>query len=323
MLRTAVVLLVAVIVAFGGEEDSIPVTRWVGPEGSHPGTYQEWVAGHPFCDTCRDVVLDTVIANGDGPYVSIFTDERYADDLGDELRELSDNLAHDGFSVRRWSVDSLIKAETLKERIRQDSGIKGALFIGDIPTAWFQVRNDSFDSADFGGYAQWPCDLFYMDLDGEWRDDSVRAGYGGAGQDSIYDAHVGDVAPEIYVARLMPYGLSSKLTRFRQYFRKNSAFRHDTLRLPSKALFFIDDDWVLWTDEWSQELAMSYADTAVYSDSCITTAPVYRQKLTDARAWVSVFAHSYPYRQLFYREVLCELPTRSGFGSRGHHRLNQ
>jgi hypothetical protein len=39
MYRTIVVLLIAASASFGGEEDSVPVTRWVGPEGSRPGTY--------------------------------------------------------------------------------------------------------------------------------------------------------------------------------------------------------------------------------------------------------------------------------------------
>ena len=70
MYRTIVMLLIAASASFGGEEDSVPVTRWVGPEGSRPGTYQEWIAQNPVNESCRYVVLDTVISNGDAPWVS-------------------------------------------------------------------------------------------------------------------------------------------------------------------------------------------------------------------------------------------------------------
>jgi hypothetical protein len=260
MYRTIVVLLIAASVSAGGEEDSVPVTRWVGPEGSRPGTYQEWIAQNPVNESCRYVVLDTVISNGDAPWVSIYTDSVYAWDLRKELDTLSAHLWRDGFSVLRRSVRREVHPETLKAFIKRDYDslhIEGALFVGRIPVAWFQVRNDH----DQFGYAWWPCDLFYMDLNGEWRDDSIHAGIGGPGQDSIYDFHTGNVAPEIYVGRLMPTGLPSQLTRLRHYFRKDNAFRRDTLRLPSKALFFIDDDWVPWSGEWSQALAAAYSDT--------------------------------------------------------------
>ena len=39
----------------------------------------------------------------------------------------------------------------------------GCVFVGDIPTAWYEVAND------YGtyGYKTFPCDLFLMDLDGK------------------------------------------------------------------------------------------------------------------------------------------------------------
>ena len=245
MYRTIVMLLIAASASFGGEEDSVPVTRWVGPEGSRPGTYQEWIAQNPVNESCRYVVLDTVISNGDGPWVSIYTDSVYAWDLRKELDTLSSHLRRDGFSVLRWSVGRATPPMVLRDSIRahwQRYGIEGALFIGNIPAAWFQVRNDSFDTLNKHVYAEWPCDLFYMDLDGDWRD-TIRYDRSGwhAGIDSIYDVHEGAVAPEIYVGRLMPTGLDSQLTQLRNYFRKDNAFRLDTLRLPPKALFFIDD----------------------------------------------------------------------------------
>ncbi|MCX6844442.1 MAG: C25 family cysteine peptidase, partial [candidate division WOR-3 bacterium] len=286
-MQRLVLLLVSASLLYGGEEDSVPVTRWIGPPGSGPGTYREWITGHPFDMEGTGIHLDTFFGVDDTATVAIYVDNNYLNPLNEEIWQLKDNLVLDGFAVRIYSVRPTDHPEMLRDSIRahwQRYGIEGALFVGNIPVAWFQVRNDSFDTLDRDHYAEWPCDLFYMDLDGEWRDTIRQDTSWHAGIDSIYDVHEGAVAPEIYVGRLMPSCLDSQLTQLRRYFRKDNAFRLDTLRLPPKALFFIDDDWVFKSGEWSQELAVAYSDTEKYDDDSVTTATVYREKLDTARA---------------------------------------
>jgi len=29
-------------------QDGVPLLRWAGPPGSRPGTYEEWIADHPY-----------------------------------------------------------------------------------------------------------------------------------------------------------------------------------------------------------------------------------------------------------------------------------
>ena len=74
---------------------------------------------------------------------------------------------------------------------RYDAGSQGFVFIGDITAAWADVLGSQF-----------PCDLFYMDLDGSWKDDNL---------DGVYESHTagsGDMAPEVYVGRLCAHTLS-------------------------------------------------------------------------------------------------------------------
>ncbi len=56
--------------------------------------------------------------------------------------------------------------------------------VGSIPVAWFEM------SDDFHGAAEFPCDLFYMDLNGTWNDPDG---------DGKYSGHPTNVAPEIWV----------------------------------------------------------------------------------------------------------------------------
>jgi hypothetical protein len=221
------------------------------------------------------MAFDTVIAQTDAPFVAIYVDSVHHRELIDDLNDLSRDLNLQGFSVLRYAVARRIHPAVLRDSMRlhwQQYGVEGALFIGQIQSAWFQVRKDH-DST----YDEWPCDLFFMDLDGEWRDDSIRAGIGGLGQDDIYESHTGDVAPEIYVGRLMPSGLTSSSTgelyrdKIRMYLAKAHAFRTNRLRLPDKALFFLDDPWVR-NSYWLDSLKQAYPDAESYIDSAVDSS---------------------------------------------------
>lgn len=75
-------------------------------------------------------------------------------------------------------------------------GLDGAVLIGRLPAAWYEIANDHAWYQGGYGYADWTCDLFFMDLDGTWQD---------ADANRIYDAHTagrGDLEAEIFVGRI-------------------------------------------------------------------------------------------------------------------------
>lgn len=263
-------------------QDEVTLLKWVGPEGSHPGTYEEWMKQNPVSQFYA--ALDRV-APGDGRQgtVAILTQQSMASALTPCLNQLVSNLQGEGFTVYSYQTSGGTP-DTLRSFLRtlyNTINIEGAFFIGNLPVCWFEIQND-FDQY---GYAQFPCDLFYMDLDGTWLD-TMNSGNG------KYDGHEGAMEPEIYIGRLTPTGIGTDTVVIKNYFRKDNAFRRDTLFLDPEALVFVDNDWVYWGPQWAQDVSLLYPDTIDYWDEETTRAAVYRAKLNTPRAWVAVFVHS-------------------------------
>ena len=47
----------------------------------------------------------------------------------------------------------------LKNLLASISALKGAVFVGNVPVAWYEMSDDFHDSS-----SEFPCDLYYMDL---------------------------------------------------------------------------------------------------------------------------------------------------------------
>ncbi|MGD9380616.1 MAG: C25 family cysteine peptidase [candidate division WOR-3 bacterium] len=281
-MQKIIVLLIFTLSLFATDTDGIPLLRWAGPPGSQPDTYEEWIAEHPY--TPFSHTLESIF-RGDGRSgnVAILAEESLALHLTAEISELSTHLQNEGYTVFNYQLTGGTP-ETLRTFLYQlytTDSIEGALLIGDLPVAWFEVY-------DFGGsLAQFPMDLFYMDLDGDWID-TIATGNG------RYDGHEGNMKPEIYIGRLMPTGMGVDTVVLKNYFRKNREYRNRQMTLPERALVFVDDDWYAWALQWSMDVALLFPDTVNYWDPETTRAALYRQRLDTTQTWVSVFAHSWP-----------------------------
>jgi hypothetical protein len=64
--------------------------------------------------------------------------------------------------------------------------------------------------------------------------------------------------------------------------------------LRKRALVFIDDDWVPWAAQWTNDVALLFPDTMSFWYPDTTRASFYRERLDTVQIWVSVFAHSWP-----------------------------
>jgi hypothetical protein len=279
-------IILSLIVACGiaAEYDRIPLLRWAGPDGTRPETYEEWIALHPV-EEFHHGIQHVLYGDGRQGDIAIITDDDLYSSLLNELTQLSQNLQSEGFTVHSHTVNGGTPEDlkTLLQTLYTNNSIEGALLIGEVPVAWFEIADD------FGsyGYADFPCDYFFMDLNGTWLD-TMNTG------NNKYDGHEGDITPEIYVSRLYPNGLGTDTLLLKNYFAKDNAFRHDTLLLTQRALVFVDDDWIPWASWWAENVALMYDDTLNYWDAETTRASVYRQKLDTVQTWVSVFAHSWP-----------------------------
>jgi hypothetical protein len=278
------VVLILSLAVLGTAQSNVTLLKWAGPEGSRPGTYEEWIAEHPympFSYSLEQVLYGDQRAGN----VALICEQTLYNYITAEINQLSTNLVSEGYTVYSYQMtggtpESL---RTLLSTLYSTSNIEGALLIGSLPVAWFEVANDHNQY----GYADFPCDLFFMDLDGTWLD-TMTTGNG------RYDGHTGAIAPEIYVGRLYPHGIGVDTALIKNYFRKNNAYRHDTLLLTQRALVFVDNDWIPWAGQWAQDVSLLYSDTMNYWDPETTRASVYRTKLNTTQAWVSVFAHSWP-----------------------------
>jgi len=283
-MKTFLLLFSLSFCLYSAEQDEIPLLRWAGPDGSRPGTYEEWIAQNPYTDF--SYVLNKIV-RGDGRSgtIAILTEQSIAASIVNEIDQQIDNLQYEGYTVLSYEISGG-EPETLRAFLHDlytTDNIEGALFIGNLPVAWFEIAND-FNTY---GYTQFPIDLFYMDLDGTWLD-TMNTGNG------KYDGHTGDVNPEIYIGRLVPQGLGDDTLLLKNYFAKNNSYRRGTLRLQARALVFVDDDWIPWAPEWAEDVSLLYSDTMSYWHPETTRASVYRVKLDTTQAWVSVFAHSWP-----------------------------
>ncbi len=289
MKRLFFLVLLVPLLALAREQDEVTLLKWAGPPGSKPDTYEEWLTLHPY--TRFNYCLDRVEYGGRAGAVAILTEQSIALSLASQLNQLINNLRREGHTVYSYQISGGTP-ETLRvflANLYRNNAIEGALLVGNLPVAWFEIAND-FNQY---GYAQFPIDLFYMDLDGTWLD-TMTTGNG------RYDGHEGEVNPEIYVGRLLPTGIGNDTLLLKDYFRRDNAYRFDTLELQHKALNFVDDDWIPWAPQWASDISLLYPDTANYWHAETTRASIYRTKLNTPRAWVAVFAHSSPSLHQFY-----------------------
>ncbi len=85
--------------------------------------------------------------------------------------------------------------EAMKADIKthfDDGGLDGVVLIGDLPIAEYQ-SDGFYDERD-----QYVCDLFFMDLDGDWT-----------GSGSVYSGHSGSKEADIWITRLIPSCIES------------------------------------------------------------------------------------------------------------------
>lgn len=277
------ILFLAIILTFTAAQNDVALLQWAGPEGTKPGSFEEWIVTHPYTDFYY--TLDYIKHGDRAGNIAIFTEQSIASALANGLNQLTNNLQSEGFTIYSYQITGGTPEtlRTMLQNLYNGNGLDGAFFIGSLPVAWFEVADD------FGtyGYADFPIDLFFMDLDGTWLD-TMNTGNG------KYDGHTGNVHPDIYLGRLYPTGLGDDTLLLQNYLRKNNSFRHDTLLLTQRALVFVDDDWIPYAGQWAGDVSLLYSDTMNYWNAETTKASIYRRNLDTTQASVLVCAHSWP-----------------------------
>ncbi|GAH89773.1 unnamed protein product, partial [marine sediment metagenome] len=171
----------------------------------------------------------------DNPMIIIFVSSYLLENIEDEIAIYNATLVSIGYNTVIIEIDGGT-AEDLKDQILSywDDGhtVSGAVLIGNLPVAWFHHEDD------FHGPAEFPCDLFLMDLDGEWR---FNVNYG------MYDRHTnggGDTAPEIYVGRIDASNIpGDEIDITEDYLQKVHEYWMGDISHTDFALTYTEDDW--------------------------------------------------------------------------------
>jgi hypothetical protein len=158
--------------------------------------------------------------------------------IQNQLNDYIDDMQADGYStvVKTWDLaaNGQKTPADLKAWLKSQSNLKGAVFIGDLPVAYFENSSDFF-----GKKATYPSDLFFMDLDHTWTDADKDGKYDGTGSSST--------TIKIWVSRIkasnMPAYSGSESSLVKNYFAKVHRFRTGDLRLTDRALQWSDTDW--------------------------------------------------------------------------------
>jgi hypothetical protein len=262
-----------------GKQDGrfIEKLQWYSPNGELPGYYKDYLANHPY-SPARFSPSDEMNVNGfsENKSLAILVDETLYPSITSSLTQYLADLDIEGYSVVLQQVSGG-SAEEIKAWVqdRYAEGSNGILFIGDVTAAWAEVSGDQF-----------PCDLFYMDLDGTWTD---------ANHDGVYELHEagsGDMGPEVYVGRIYANTLTydNETNMVNDYFAKAHAYRTGKLTQPWRGLEYVEEDWY----DMDVNLNLIY-DTNVtrYDYGFFTTAEDYLNQMDLGQHFVQVCVHSY------------------------------
>lgn len=189
------------------------------------------------------------------------------------------DLAYEGYFATAVRVKGGTPAE-LRSYLVTKKPLVGALMVGSLPTAWFEM-DDDFN----GSHSEFPCDLYFMDLDGTWSDPD---------NDGRFSVHAAGVGPELWVGRLWtPTANGNDAALINDYFARNHAFRKGRLGCSDRALAFVDDDWAGFGD-CALDSMFPAANIEVITDPATTDGDRFKAEINQMRAWAQVCAHSSP-----------------------------
>ncbi len=270
--------------------------RWVSPDNSRPLTYAEWRAQQeprPF--RAKPLLSPRRFETR----VGFFVEETLASALGPALETLAIYLERESVATAVFSVSGT-SAESLKALLRREhaTGMSSAVFVGDLPIAWFQMIDD-FNGDTIGeGYEEFPCDLFFMDLDGTWHDSFVKHDSLDSlipGSDSIYDIHRDSITPEIAVSRLPASKIGHAESLLTSYFDRSHRYRNGQLPVTDRALVYIDDDWEPWAADWDSNVGLLYRSRVHIYNPESTRVADYQPRIDSAGyQWIALMSHSWP-----------------------------
>lgn len=225
-------------------------------------------------------IYPALAASGEArkPLVIILVDSSIFNDTQSSLLRYKADVERSGFAASMHQLDDL--PSKTPEGIRSllqgsvPEGLVGAVLVGNVPSALYEVSIHTF-----------PIDMFYMDLNGIWIDSDGNG---------VYDRHVGDVSPEIWIGRIEPPNNGDEALLINNYFAKNHFYRSGMFEIPWwRALAYLDDNGVGWAEDARSSLGQIATNVDVVTDPATTNSTDYKQRLKDPSGyqWLYLMAH--------------------------------
>lgn len=226
-----------------------------------------------FSDDLKHLRTESTFAFPKGKVIVLSNEELYPA-IKASVDQYVRDLAYEGYFAVVYTVLRGTPAQ-LRNFLKGKRPFVGAVMIGSLPAAWYEDT----DGAEF------PCDLFFMDLDGDWKDTDA---------DGKYNEHTTNVLPEVWVGRLWtPTAGGNDAELINDYFSRNHRFRKGSFGCSCEGLAYVDDDWSGFGD-CALDMAIPAAGIEVVTDHTQTDGDRFKVELDQHRGWLQVCTHSNP-----------------------------
>jgi PKD repeat protein len=220
--------------------EDITKLKWMGPHGS----YEDYLEQNPFQDFSSKVLFESSTKENN-PWIMVFINSTLLPSITNEISMYNKTLQALGYRTLVIQVSGGA-AEDVKSVIvdywNDEYNITGIVLVGDLPVAWYNLESEG---------SQFPCDLYLMDLDGEWTDTDT---------DGMYETHIdgsGDTAPEIFIGRIDASNIpGNEIVITKSYFSKVLDFWEGTIVHTDYGLTYTEEDWSIYDD---QKFSIEYA----------------------------------------------------------------
>jgi hypothetical protein len=214
--------------------------------------------------------------------VAVIVDSKVYDEILTSLQRYKEDVEKSGLSVNITETEKLLNQT--KEGVKSylegfwrpgEQTVCGALLVGDIAEAWYEVSSRSF-----------PTDAYYMDLDGVWKDTDGNG---------IYDMHTDRSGPEIWVGRLkVSPDVADQVALLNKYFERNHVYRNGLSTIPWwRALLYMDDFGTAQGHDAITPLSYIAPQIVAVTNGAATNADDYKQRLQDevGYQWLYLMVH--------------------------------
>jgi hypothetical protein len=253
MHRTGRLLVALATLACSSQAGASPAplpTRWMAPPGVERLPHDVWRAERPF--RVREVAELTTGHRWETGRVAVIVESALYPTIEASLDQYQEDLARKGLGSLVSLVDGGSPANLrtyLVGLYNEAEGLVGTVLVGDIPYVIYELMQD-WDGVggDPAEYEDFPFDLFFMDMDGDWLDNgaggTVPAGNGKYDVWDDPDHHIEIWCGRMYVSTLPGLGTPGEILT--NYFSKDHLYRTGGLdpETPSaRGLVYVDDDW--------------------------------------------------------------------------------